>query len=99
MTGEITRKSVLLECLSIMRQKLAAFSKKYDGHEPAKGMEEAWEQARKKVDILQELIHSYDNPQVRAAIADWQKDVMENGAPDVLTLDGGNEPEMRFYEG
>ena len=96
--AEITRKSVLLECLSIMRQELAVFSKNFDGHEPKKGMEEAWDQARKKVQILQELIHSYDNPQVRAAIADWQKDVMENG-PSMLKLDGGKEPEMRFYEG
>ena len=99
MTGEITRKSVLLECLSYKRQELAEVSKNHDGHEPARGKEEAWARARRKVYILQELIHSYDNPQVRAAIADWQKDVMENGPEKVLKLDGGNEPEMRFYEG
>ena len=94
--AEITRKSVLLECLSIMRQELAVVSKKYNGLEPARGMEEAWAQGRRKVQILEELVHSYDNPQVRAAIADWQKDVMENG-PTALKMDRDSEEAM-FYE-
>ena len=79
MTGEITRKSVLLECLDIMRQELAVVSKHYNGLEPAKGMEEAWEQGRRKVKILQELIQAYDSEPVRAALAEWQIDVMQNG--------------------
>ena len=79
MTGEITRKSVLLECLEIMKAELAICSKHYNGLEPMKGMEEAWQQGRKKVEILKDLIHAYDSEPVRAALADWQKDVMENG--------------------
>ena len=81
MTGEITRRSVLLECLSIMREELNLCSSKYNGLEPKKGMEEAWEQAREKVRILQELIQAYESEQVRAAIAKWQQEVMEHGAP------------------
>ena len=84
---EITRKSVLLECLSIMREEQRLCSKHYNGLEPKRGMEEAWKQGRRKIEILEELIHSYDNPDVRAAIADWQRDVMENG-PTQLKLDG-----------
>ena len=75
MTGEITRKSVLIECLQLMREELNICSKKYNGLEPKEGMEEAWEQARAKVKILEELIHAYDSAQVRKAIADWQKEV------------------------
>ena len=94
--AEITRKSVLLECLSIMRQELAMVSKHYNGLEPARGMEEAWEQGRRKVEILKELIHAYDAEPVRAAIADWQQDVMEHGAPAALKMDGdGTAYELR----
>ena len=85
MKGEITRKSVLIECLQIMRQELAVCSKHYNGMEPARGMEEAWEQGRKKVQILQDLIHAYDSEPVRAAIAGWQQEVMESG-PSVLAV-------------
>lgn len=77
--AEITRKSVLLECLSIMRQELAICSKTYNGLEPKKGMEEAWEQGRVKVQILEDMIHAYDSEPVRKALADWQLEIMEQG--------------------
>ena len=94
--AEITRKSVLLECLSIMKSELAICSKHYNGLEPANGMEEAWQQGRKKVEILKELIHAYDSEPVRAAIADWQQEVMDNG-PSALKLDGEKQ-EVKMYE-
>ena len=97
MTGEITRRSVLLECLSIMREELNLCSSKYNGLEPKKGMEESWEQARQKVKIVEELIQACESEQVRAAIADWQQEVMEHG-PSPLKLDGGNEPDLRMTE-
>ena len=50
--AEINRKSVLTECLSIMREELAICSTHYDGLEPKAGMEEAWAQGRQKVEIL-----------------------------------------------
>lgn len=86
MEGEITRKSVLLECLSIMRQELSISSKCFNGLEPKKGMEEAWSQCRVKVKILEDLIHAYDTEPVRAAIANWQHEVMEHG-PSALEVD------------
>lgn len=95
--AEITRKSVLLECLSIMKSELAICSKHYNGLEPANGMEEAWQQGRQKVEILKDLIQAYDSEPVRAALADWQKEVMDNG-PSVLKLDR-EKPEVVFYEG
>ena len=98
MDGEITRRSVLLECLSIMRQELVMCSKQYNGLEPAKGMEEAWEQGRVKVRILEELIQAYDSEAVRRSLADWQKELMHHGIQQELKLDGP-EPEIKFYEG
>ena len=99
-----TRKSVLLECLSIMREEQRIMSKNYNALEPAKGMEEAWAQGREKIQILEDLIQAYDTEPVRRALADWQKDVMLNGpqSPHIqreMKLDGGSEPDVRFYEG
>ena len=74
MSGEITRKSVLIECLQIMREELNICSSKYNGLEPKKGMEEAWEQARVKVKILEDLIHAYESEKVREALANWHKE-------------------------
>ena len=71
MTGEITRKSVLIECLQIMREELNICSSKYNGLEPKKGMEEAWEQAREKVRILQALIPALESEPVKKALAEW----------------------------
>lgn len=97
MEGEITRKSVLLECLSIMRQELAICSTNYNGLEPKKGMEEAWEQGRQKVKILQELIQAYDSEPVRSALAGWQKEVLQHG-PSPLRLDREPGVQAVFYE-
>ena len=94
MERNITRKSVLLECLSIMRQELAVCSKNFNGLEPKEGMQEAWEDCRKKVEILKDLIHAYDTETVRAALAGWQQDVMKNG-PSALKLDA--EPEETTF--
>ena len=87
--AEINRKSVLLECLSIMREELAVCSKNYNGLEPKKGMEEAWEQGRRKVQILQELIQAYDSEPVRAALAEWQVRLMEGEKPTLEELKEG----------
>lgn len=76
---EINRHTVLTECLQDRRHILNICSKSYNGLEPARGMEEKWEEERKKVQILQELIHAIDSEPVLRAMADWQKEVMENG--------------------
>ena len=36
--------------------------------------------------ILEDLIHAYDSEPVRRALADWQKDVMENGVEPVMKI-------------
>lgn len=95
--AEITRKSVLLECLEYERGIMRLCSEEHKGRLPAKGEEDLFFDQQKKCKILEELIHSLESPVVRSVLADWQKDVMENG-PTALKLDGG-EPEMRFYEG
>ena len=89
MTGEITRRSVLLECLSIMREELNLCSSKYNGLEPKKGMEEAWAQGREKIQILEEMIQALDSEQVRNVLADWQKDLMVKGIQTELKFDEG----------
>ena len=95
MTGEVTRKSVLLECLSIMRSELRIMSRNYNSREPAEGMEEAFMQGRQKIEILEDLIHALDSEQVRhvianwqqSDIADWQREIMEHGIQTELRMD------------
>ena len=84
--AEITRKSVLLECLSIMREEQRICSKGYNSLEPAKGMEEAWEQGRRKIQILQEIIQALDSEPVLRALANWQKEELP---PRQLTIEQG----------
>ena len=84
--AEITRKSVLLECLSIMREEQRICSKGYNSLEPAKGMEEAWEQGRVKIRILQEIIQALDSEPVLRALANWQKEELP---PMQLTIEEG----------
>lgn len=96
--AEINRKSVLLECLELMREELRLSSRDYNGLVPADRMEESWEQARRKVEILEELIHAYDSEPVRVALADWQKEVMQEGPPKSIKFDGEDEV-MAIHEG
>ena len=92
--AEITRKSVLVKCLGIIRSELEICSKNYNGLEPKEGMEQLWQECRQEIDILKDLIHAYDSESVRAALANWQRDVMAHG-PSAMTLDGG----MKIPEG
>ena len=69
-----------------------------------KGMEKEFHEQEQVCRVLREMIQALENEMVRQVIADWQKDVMLNGpsAMNVQTsmkLDGGTEPEVRFYEG
>jgi hypothetical protein len=74
-----------------MREELAICSKTYNGLEPKKGMEEAWEQGRVKVRILEELIQAYDSEAVRRSLADWQKELMHHGIQRELKFDGEDQ--------
>lgn len=48
-----------------------------------------------KIEILKDMIAALSSEPVRRALADWQKDVMQNG-PSALKLDDGWEQEMRL---
>ena len=85
MNGEITLKSVLIECLGLIKEELRLSSKDYNGLLPKEGMEESWDQARRKVQVLKDAIPALESEPVRAAMANWQKDVMENG-PSALDM-------------
>ena len=103
MTGEITLVSTLKECLSIMREELAICSKQYNGLEPKEGMEEAWEQTRRKVQVIKDAIPALETEHVKRAMAewdklkDWQKEVMQTG-PTALQIDKAQTGAV-FYEG
>ena len=99
MEGNVTIRSTLLDCLQIKRRELGVCSKHYNGLEPAKGMEEAWDIHRREVDLLEKLIQSMDSEEVRVALAAWQVEVMQNnGRADSLKLDGGPGAGAVFYE-
>lgn len=82
MSGEITLKSTLLECLELIREELRLSSAKYNCLEPARGMEESWAQARIKVSILEAHIHAMESEEVRKAIHEWKKGAQENEATE-----------------
>lgn len=81
MEGEITLQSTLIEALQIMREELHICSKKYNGLEPKEGMEKAWQQARAKVRILQNLLHATESEDVREALGKWELAVKKEGLP------------------
>ena len=74
MQGEITRKSVLLECLEYERGLWKLTSKNYDTLEPMKGMDKEFDEQREKCRILEDLIHAYESENVRKALAEWQQE-------------------------
>ena len=85
--AEINKRSVLIECLAIMREELQICSKNWNGLEPKEGMEEAWQQCRQKIEILKEIIQSLQSETVRRALADWQKELMVKGIQTEIKLD------------
>ena len=60
-----------------------------------KGLEDKFQEQAEKCRILEDMIHALDSEPVRRAMADWQKEIIENGPPKEMKLDGG-EPEMRM---
>ena len=97
MEGEITRKTVLIDCLKIMRKQLAICSKNYNGLEPKDNMEEIWSELRVKVKILEDIIHAFESEPVRKAIANWQIEVMEHGPSALKVDDKPDDPASREF--
>ncbi len=85
--AEITKKSVLLECLEYERGLKRLCSVDHEGRLPAKGEEDLFYEQQKKCRIIQELIQALDSEPVRRTLADWQKELMEKGIPAQLTFD------------
>ncbi len=86
---EITRKSVLIECLQIMRGQLKLLSTGDNTLIPKKGMEDQYFDQRKKCAILEDLIHAYETEAVRKALNDWQMKIIREdaaGKPHQLTI-------------
>lgn len=85
----ITRKSVLIECLELQRNKLRMYSKNGRMLEPIRGSEDLFREQQEKCKILEELIHAYDSEPVRAALHGWQEQIMKEdaeGKPHQLTI-------------
>jgi len=81
---EITRRSVLEECLKQKENFLRLASKDGLMLSPREGMEEEFEAMQEKSRILRRVIQDYENPEVREASArwrdpaKWQRELMEN---------------------
>ena len=86
MSKEITRRSVLLECLKIMRLNLGICSKNYEGRQPKEGMEEKFDEYEQKCAMLRDMIQAYEREPVRAAIAEWQIRLMNGEKPGMEDL-------------
>ena len=85
--AEVTRRSVLMECLEYERDLWKLCSMNYDMRVPMRGMEQSFMEQKEKCGILTEMIRALENERVRAAMADWQKGVMARG-PEALQVDG-----------
>lgn len=79
--AEVTRRSVLLECLEYERGLWKLCSKKYDTLEPKEGMEDKWDEQKEKCKLLEDMIQAYESEPVKAAMAGWQNMVMKRGGP------------------
>ena len=88
MSKEITRRSVLLECLDIMRENLRICSVNYEARMPKEGMAEQFDEYEQKCAVLRELIQAYESEPVRAAIAEWQIRLMKGEKPNMKDLEG-----------
>ncbi|MBO7421795.1 MAG: hypothetical protein J6T99_00205 [Oscillospiraceae bacterium] len=86
---EPTRRGMLREFLEIETGMLRVFSKGASMLEPKEGMEAKWERARKRCKLLREMIQALESEPVRAAMASWQQQRMEEdaeGKPHQLTI-------------
>lgn len=74
---EPTRRGILREYLEIEEGMLRAYSKHMSKLEPKEGMEAKWERARKRCQIIREMIQALENDKVQEAMANWQTRIME----------------------
>ena len=84
--AEVNKLSVLKECLEYERDLWKLTSVNYNMLVPMKGMEDQFEEQKAKCMILQEMIQALQVESVKRAMADWQKDIIENGIQTELRL-------------
>ena len=77
---------MLKECLEYERDLWKLTSVNYNMLVPMKGMEDQFEEQKAKCMILQEMIQALQVESVKRAMADWQKDIIENGIQTELRL-------------
>lgn len=77
---------MLKECLEYERDLWKLTSANYNMLVPMKGMEDQFEEQKAKCMILQEMIQALQVESVKRAMADWQKDIMDNGIQTELRL-------------
>lgn len=82
MSKEITRRSTLLDCLAYQERFLMMASKGRTGLIPIEGLEEEFDERRKKCEILREMIQALESEPVRAALAEWQIRLMKGEKPN-----------------
>ena len=82
MTG-MTRSDVLRKCIVVFDAIRRASSKGNAGLEPVKGAEESFRTDCEICDTLREWLQEMEGGKVK----DWQRVIMENGAPERLDFD------------
>lgn len=82
-----TRRGALMYCLEILLEERRIISQEYLGREPVKGKEERFNILSGMIDEIRELIRACDSEPVRAAIANWQKMIMDGKQPDLKDLE------------
>ena len=80
---EITRRSVLLECLRTEELKWKNVSIGCRMLEPIKGLEKDFERQRRKCELLRDMIRACETEPVRRALAEWQIELMAGKEPDL----------------
>ena len=87
MTG-MTRSDVLRKCIVVFDAIRRASSKGNAGLEPVKGAEESFRTDCEICDSLREMLREMQSVEMKEqAQKDWQKVIMENGAPERLDFD------------
>ena len=95
MSTEITKKATLLECLDIMRRFRNCFSHKGWGAVPIERYQALFAEYQTKCEILEDMIHALDSEPVRAALANWQKEIMIENERRYKAENGDHHPEKR----
>ena len=82
----MTRSDVIRKCIVVFDAIKRAASKGNAGLEPAEGMEESWRNDCEICEQLREMLREMEAGEGKQIVRDWQKDLMEHGLPERMTL-------------